>query len=124
LGAAIYYFFGLEYRKSKIFKRKDLNSYKLIERWNDQLFIKESKLEKYEQIFLEDRIRIVRLRENNQLAPLTLQNDLKVIYNGENTFKSIFKDVDRAAHHIHLEYFAFNDDITGDQFIDHLIAVG
>ncbi len=121
IGLAIYYFFGLEYRKSKIFKRKDMNSHKLIERWNDRLHIKESRLEKFEETFLEDRLKMVKLMRHNQVAPLTLHNDLKVLYNGKTTFEHIFNDLDKAKHHIHLEYFIFNDDITGNQFIDHLI---
>jgi cardiolipin synthase len=122
VGLGIYYFFGLEYRKSKIFKRKDLNAHKLIERWNKRLFINESQLEEFENSFLEDRLKMVKLLRHNQLAPLTLHNDLKVIYNGRSTFKSIFKDLDQAKHHIHLEYFIFKDDITGRLFIDRLIA--
>jgi cardiolipin synthase len=121
IGLLIYYFFGLEYRKSKIFKRKDLNAHKLIERWDDRLHIKESRLEKFEATFLEDRVKIVKLMRHNQVAPLTLHNDLKVLYNGETTFEHIFKDLDQAKHHIHLEYFIFNDDITGNKFIDRLI---
>jgi cardiolipin synthase len=121
VGLGIYYFFGLEYRKSKIFKRKDFNSHQLIERWNERLFINESELEAYESTFLEDRLKMVKLLRHNQLTPLTLHNDLKVLYNGKATFDSIFKDLEQAQHHIHLEYFVFNDDITGNRFIDRLL---
>ena len=86
VGLAIYYFFGLEYRKSKIFKRKDLNSHHLVEKWNDRLFMHDSKLEEYEASFLEDRVKTVRLLRHNQKSPLTLRNELQVLYNGENSF--------------------------------------
>ncbi|KQC33938.1 cardiolipin synthetase [Nonlabens sp. YIK11] len=121
VGLAIYYFFGLEYRKSKIFKRKDLNSHHLVEKWNDRLFMHDSKLEEYEASFLEDRVKMVRLLRHNQKSPLTLRNDLQVLYNGENTFEAIFKAIKEAKDHIHLEYFIFNDDNIGNQFIDHLV---
>jgi len=121
IGLAIYYFFGQEYRKSKIFKRKDLNTNKLIQQWNDRLFIHERKLEEYESSFLEDRVKMVKLLSHNKKSPLTLRNDLEILYNGENTFKSIFEALKTAKDHIHLEYFIFNDDQIGNQFIDHLI---
>ncbi len=121
IGLAIYYFFGLEYRKSKIFKRKDLNSHKLIDQWNKRLFPSDKQLEQFEDSFLEDRVKMVKLLSHNQNVPLTLRNDLEVLYNGENTFASIFKELAAAKDHIHLEYFIFNDDTIGNQFIDHLI---
>lgn len=121
VGLVIYYFFGLEYRKAKIFKRKDLNSHKLIDRWNKRLFPNDKKLEEYESSFLEDRLKMVKLLSHNQKSPLTLRNDLEVLYNGEVAFESIFKALQEAKDHIHLEYFIFNDDKIGNQFIDHLI---
>ncbi len=121
IGLAIYYFFGQEYRKAKIFKRKDLNSNKLVEKWNDRLFTSDEQLESYDDSFLEDRVKMVKLLRRNQKVPLTLHNDLEVLYNGKNTFDAIFQAIKEATHHIHLEYFIFNDDTIGNQFIDHLI---
>lgn len=121
VGLAVYYFFGIEYRKSKIFKRKDLNADALITKWNDRLFIEEDKLEEYASTFLTDRLKMVKLLQHNQKSPLTLQNEIKVLYNGENTFPAIFEALEGAKHHIHLEYFIFNDDNIGTEYIDHLI---
>lgn len=122
IGLGIYYFFGLEYRKSKIFKKKDLNSHQLINSWNKRLHIQEDVLEGYEGSFLEDRLKMVKLIKHNQSAPLTLNNDLKVIINGRQKFDLVFQDMDKATDHIHLEYFIFNDDHIGNQVIDRLIA--
>ncbi len=121
IGLVIYYFFGQEYRKSKIFKRKDLNSNQLVEEWNDRLFTSDKQLEEYDNTFLEDRVKLVKLLRHNQNVPLTLHNDLQVLYNGSDTFDAIFKAIKEAQHHVHLEYFIFNDDTIGNQFIDHLI---
>ncbi len=122
VGLAIYYFFGLEYRKEKIFKRKDLNSHAHVAKWNKRLMNDDEVLEKYESTFLEDRLKMVKLLRHNERAPLTLRNDLKLLYNGENAFEAIFEALDQAKDHIHLEYFIFNDDTIGNKFIDRLIA--
>ncbi len=120
VGLLIYYFFGQEYRKSKIFERKDLSSHKLIKDWSDRLQISGVDLDDLEDTFLEERVKMVKLIYHNQGSPLTLQNCVEVIYNGDNVFKEIFAALDKAEHHIHLEYFVFNDDNIGNKFIDKL----
>jgi len=122
IGLGIYYFFGLEYRKSKIFERKDLNAHQLIMDWNKRLRISDDDLDKYEQTFLEDRLKMVKLLKHNQSAPLTLCNELEVLINGRSKFDQLFKDIDQATNHIHLEYFIIVDDHIGTELIDHLIA--
>jgi cardiolipin synthase len=122
VGLLIYYFFGQEYRKSKIFKRKDLSSHKLIKKWSERLEITGVKLDDLEEEFLEERIKLVKLIYHNEGSPLTLKNCVDVIYNGDELFKQIFAAIDRAEHHIHLEYFVFNDDVIGNQLIDRLVA--
>ncbi|WP_405377677.1 cardiolipin synthase [Nonlabens sp. Asnod3-A02] len=121
VGLAIYYFFGMEYRKSKIFKRKDLAGHHLIKSWEKRLHLSDQKLSEYEDDFLDNRVKLVRLLNQNQSSSLTLKNDLKVLINGENTFKYIFEDLDKATNHIHLEYFIIKDDLIGNAFINKLI---
>lgn len=121
IGLVIYYFFGLEYRKSKIFTRKDLNAHQLILDWNKRLRVSDDDLDKYEKTFLEDRLKMVKLLRHNQSAPLTLCNELKVLINGRSKFDSLFDDIKNASNHIHLEYFIFKDDYIGTELIDHLL---
>ncbi|GAK97611.1 cardiolipin synthetase [Nonlabens tegetincola] len=121
IGLIIYYFFGLEYRKSKIFKRKDLDANALVKEWNERLQISDQRIHELDDQALMDRLKMVKLLKHNQNAYLTLKNDVKVLINGNATFESIFKDIDEAQDHIHLEYFIFNDDNIGNAFIDKLI---
>lgn len=121
LGLGIYYFFGLEYRKSKIFKRKDLNANELIQNWNKRLHISNDDLDKYEETFLIDRLKMVKLLRHNQAAPLTLRNNLEVLINGRSKFDRVFEDIKKAQNHIHLEYFILCDDHIGTDVINALI---
>ncbi|MGB3591305.1 MAG: cardiolipin synthase [Nonlabens sp.] len=122
VGLLIYYFFGLEYRKSKIFKRKDLNSHRLLEEWSQRLELTGDDMDHLEKDYLEDRVKMVKLIYHNQDSPLTLHNKVKVLYNGDEAFPEIFAAIDDAQHHVHLEYFVFNDDVIGNKFIDRLVA--
>lgn len=121
LGLGIYYFFGLEYRKSKIFKRKDLNANELIHDWNKRLHISDDDLDKYEETFLVDRLKMVKLLRHNQAAPLTLRNNLEVLINARAKFDRLFEDIKNAKCHLHLEYFIICDDRIGTELIDLLI---
>lgn len=121
IGLVIYYFFGLEYRKAKIFKRKDLNAHNLIASWDKRLHISNLQLDGFEDTFLEDRVKLVKLLRHNQQAPLTVTNKVDILINGEKKFASVFKDIKTAVHHIHLEYFIIKDDCIGNALIDALI---
>ena len=35
---------------------------------------------------------------------------MKILINGEKKFESLFKDLEEAKNHIHVEYYMFNDD--------------
>lgn len=122
IGLGIYYFFGLEYRKAKIFKRKDLSANKLITSWEERLNLPAFKLDEFEKTFLQDRLKLVKLVRHNQKASLTLRNQVKLLRNGEEKFRVLFEDLDSATNHIHLEYFILNDDTIGNKIIDKLIA--
>ena len=62
-----------------------------------------------------DSILIKYLAENN-IYP-TDNNEIKIIRSGEEKFIELFKDIEKAKHHIHLEYFNFrNDSIANTLF--------
>jgi len=74
---------------------------------------------------LDEKIRekenIIRLLLNNSNSILTTGNKLKILTNGDETFKTIFKAIEKAEHHIHLEYYIFSDDKIGNQLKELLI---
>lgn len=58
---------------------------------------------------------------SNSNALLTSDNTLQVLRNGEETFPEIFKAIEQAKHHIHLEYYIIEDDKIGNQLREILI---
>ncbi|EPR73597.1 Cardiolipin synthetase [Winogradskyella psychrotolerans RS-3] len=63
---------------------------------------------------------MIPLLYNNDKSKLTINNDLKLIKNGDEKFKLLFKDIEEAEHHIHLEYFIIKDDKIGTELLDLL----
>ncbi|MDR6300771.1 cardiolipin synthase [Mesonia maritima] len=120
IGLLIYFFFGQEYRKDKMFKRKKVFDNKTVKKWENKLLLNKFRLENYEDDFLGNKVNIVKLLQNNQKKPLTFGNDVKILINGEKKFESLFEDLKKAKHHIHLEYYILNYDKIGSELINIL----
>lgn len=119
-GLIVYYLFGQEYRKDKIFNRKNILNQKIVENVNQELEIGKGELKKLENELLDERVKLVKLLSSNKNSPLAINNDLMVIKNGENKFKILLEDLKNAQNHIHLEYYILRDDKIGKKIIDIL----
>ena len=55
-------------------------------------------------------------------SPLTRNNKVKLLVNGEEKFPELIKCLKAAKHHIHIEYYIFEQDEIGTTIIEILIA--
>jgi len=122
LGLLVYYFFGQDYRKSKIFEKKYILDNDRIKKWRDDFKLNEEEKEDFEEEFGEGIAKIYRLLKNNERAVLTFDNDVEILASGEAKFTKLRSDLLKAKDHIHLEYFVLFDDEVGNQIIDILCA--
>lgn len=118
LGLLVYYFFGQDYRKSKIFEKKYLLDNEKIRVWRKQFNLDQEEKEDFEQAFGSGIFKIYRLLKNNERAVLTFDNDVEVLLNGEQKFKRLKADLSEAQNHIHLEYFVLFSDELGCEVMD------
>lgn len=56
-----------------------------------------------------------------QHIPITSNNELQLLTSGKDKFQHLFKEIDKAQHHIHLEYFNFRNDSIAKELFTHLI---
>ncbi|SFN75958.1 cardiolipin synthase [Bizionia echini] len=119
LGLIVYYFFGQEYRKNKIFNRKNVLNEKIVQKLGKDFELSESQLHKLDD-FLDEKIKLVNLLNNNKNTPVTLHNELQIIKNAKDKFDLLFEDLKHAKHHIHLEYYILKDDNIGTELINIL----
>ena len=120
VGVLLYYFFGQKFKKDKYFKRLD-DRYRerLQEQWNDlEPFIaKEIRLTETYDAHLNDVFEYL-VRTKNSIP--TSNNSIDLLINGEEKFTALRDDLQKAKHHIHLEYYIFEEDIVGTELLNIL----
>jgi cardiolipin synthase len=120
VGLLVYYFFGQDYRKDKIFNKKYINDNSRLKRWQEKFSLNREEKEGLEEEFGEGIYKIYHLLRNNDKAVLTFDNKVDILVNGEAKFKVLRDDLKNAKHHIHLEYFVLFDNGLGSEIIDIL----
>lgn len=119
LGLIVYYLFGQEYRKTKIFTRKNVLNQSTVKKIQDQLELDTKTINAVDEL-LDQKSKLIPLLYNNEKSKLTINNGVKLIKNGDDKFKLLFKDIKEAKHHIHLEYFIIKDDKIGTELLNLL----
>lgn len=120
-GIFIYFSFGINYRKRKIYNKKLIRDHTL-ERKIQSAIIHYSlhNLESRNPAIVHNR-ELARLLLKDSSSPLTANNDVQVLVNGEHKFPEVLKALERARYHIHIEYYIFEDDETGRAIEELLI---
>ena len=115
IGLVFYLFFGQEYRKQKLFSRRGVKSLGKIRRLSTKQLREIKHIDFQFSPEILEKKNIIRLLLNNSDSLLTTGNQLQILNNGSETFEAIFKAIESAKHHIHLEYYIFDDDKIGNQ---------
>jgi cardiolipin synthase A/B len=122
VGLIIYIFFGQDYRRYKFYSRKKAIDSSMIDSIvNNQLNLAYQH-ELISNDLVMEKANIIRLLLRNNNAFLTKNNEVKILINGEQKFASLLEDLNNASHHIHLEYYIFEEDEIGTKIIDRLIS--
>lgn len=108
IGLFFYVFLGRNWKRHKL---------------NDEFspYVKELIDRVINKIYDTDYVHLVELFANNSSSPLFIDNDIKIFNNGEEKFKALLANMERAKHHIHLEYYIVKSDDIGNQIKDVLV---
>lgn len=110
LGFFFYLMFGRNYRKQRLFQKKAM--------LDEQTFLKFQTQREWdvEQLAIEEHQRpLLQLAHRIGKSPVSLATETKVLTNGQETFSTIFAELKKATHHIHLEYYIVRHDEVGQQ---------
>lgn len=121
IGIIIYLSVGLNYRKSEIYSKKlkidEEQSVKLTTFLNQYISTTKQSFDNKFSNYIG--LNTMLFQDHRSLA--TVNNQLKILTNGEGKFPELFKAIRNAKHHIHVEYYIFNDDEIGNEFAELLI---
>jgi cardiolipin synthase len=120
-GIVIYLFFGQEYRKTKMYSRKGLRNLEKLRKITLQQLDNLPKNHFQISDRLYSKKRLIKLMLSNSNAILSNNNQLQILRNGEQTFPEMFKAIEQAKHHIHLEFYIVEDDTVGNYLRELLI---
>lgn len=121
VGIVFYLFFGQEYRKTKMYSRKGLKD---LEKLRKLTLVQLDNLPKNDfriSDLLYSKKRLMNLLLSNSSAILTNDNEVQVLKDGVETFSEIFKSIEQARHHIHLEFYIVENDTIGNYLRELLI---
>ena len=107
VGLLFYFFFGQDNRKQRIISRR---IYKRIMKKTQ-----EGKLPQDSCEVPASYRPIATLLTNSNQSSLLYGTEIKIFTNGADKFKALMEALRQAQHHIHLQYYIFNDDEIGNQ---------
>jgi cardiolipin synthase len=114
IGLAFYYFFGRDSRRLRLITRR---IYKRFYKNNEE----ESNNTDISDI-PAGYIPLINLLNKSNYSVLSTGNNITCYTSGEDKFNDLIAEIKKAKHHIHLQYYIFKDDRTGNIIKELLIA--
>ena len=114
IGLVIYAFFGQDYTKRRTISKRMYSKIKkrpLAELHSSELVD-----------YPSQHVQLIKLLRNSNQAHLLYGSSVDFFIAGRDKFDALFRDIDNAIEHIHIEYYVWDDDTVGNQLKDLLIA--
>ena len=108
IGLILYLFLGINWKRKTLINSHSKEIKDLINPYIAALENKEYK-------------NLVELLATNSDSPIFVNNEVEIFGDGEEKFKALKRELEKAKHHIHLEYYIVNDDNIGREIKDILI---
>lgn len=109
VGFIFYLLFGQNYRKRRYYYQKakqDLSSYGTVDSGELEAGLVQCGLS-------EEYCKMLKLTQRISRSPITLGSHTEILTNGEETFTALIRQLLRAKHHIHMQYYIYRDDDIG-----------
>lgn len=121
LGMIFYMLFGINLRKRKLYNKKLFENDEIAKKLGEDIFRYSKKtFDKSDPEVQEFKELALMLLKDNR-SPLTANNDVKLLVNGETKFPEVLKAIEDAQDHIHIEYYTYDDDDIGREISEALI---
>lgn len=121
IGIVFYFLFGINYRNRKMYSKKLINNHALATKLKG--YIHKYSLETYNQsdATVKNYKELANMLLTESTSPLTADNEVELLLNGENKFPELIRALKAAKQQIHIEYYIVEDDETGREIESVLI---
>lgn len=120
VGILFYFSFGVNYRKRKLYTKKLIKD-KILRQKINRRIQQYSEQVRDSVLFPKSHLRLSRFIESCKSSPATANNAVTLLINGEEKFPALLEALKTATSHIHLEYYIYEGDTTGNAIADILI---
>lgn len=112
-GIIFYFSFGINYRKRKIYIRKVNEDRGLVRKLENNLIQYSKDTFSHGDEAVQSNKELAYMLVKDKQSALTANNATQLLINGEMKFPQVLKALEDAKHHIHIEYYIFEDDEIG-----------
>lgn len=120
VGMIFYFSFGINYRKRKLYTKKIVEDEPFRLHIHKKMNAHSNEISNSGLIPDKNKTLTEFIRRAGS-SPLTANNKVKLLLNGEEKFPELIKALENAKSHIHLEYYIYENDVTGNQIAEMLI---
>lgn len=121
VGMAFYLTFGINYWHRKRYNKKLKMDAEMIERLKKEVQSYNKVSLKAGDDAVEQNGELTNMLIRDLGSPLTGNNSVQLLVNGEEKFPDLMRSIQKARYHIHMEYYIFECDETGSAIIEQLI---
>lgn len=114
-GIIFYFSFGINYRKRKMYKRKVNEDRGLVSKLENNLIEYSKDTFSHGDAAVQSNKELAYMLVKDKQSALTAHNAAQLLINGEMKFPEVLKALESAKHHIHIEYYIYEDDDIGQK---------
>ncbi|ANH82645.1 cardiolipin synthase [Niabella ginsenosidivorans] len=121
IGIFIYFSFGVNYRRRKMYSKKLVQDEALQKELEDKIQLHSQNVFAQGNPSVVYNSRLFRYLLKDGSSVLTAHNHVQLLINGEEKFPLVLEQLRQAQHHIHIEYYIYENDTIGNAIADVLI---
>src|SRR5688572_10577680 len=120
-GIIFYIVFGINYWRKKLYEKKMSQDEKILAQLKEDVRLYTEESLQRQDMADPDNTELAVMLIKDLKSPLTRKNRVKLLVNGEEKFPELMQVLQQAKHHIHLEYYIYEQDEIGTAIIELLI---
>ncbi|MBO0936388.1 PLDc N-terminal domain-containing protein [Fibrella sp. HMF5335] len=121
VGMLVYFTVGTNFRLKSLYSKKLTDDAALSARIREQVITNSREQMEQATTDVQRNRKLARLMVRDSMSPLVGNNRVTLLLNGEVKFPDLLQSLREARHHIHIEYYIYDDDQIGNTIKDILI---